>query len=469
MTKSKQDKYIDLNQFVHKNDKISWADNIGAIVEFFYNGERHELEILENVKKDYFKIRVDDTILDKAHITKITKLMFDNMFYKPDYLYSVGDIVNELLILERCTKERNTSQGSGVVNAKSYKVKCIKDEYEFISDEYNLRCGHGCPVCSNTIVVKGINDVATTDPDLTVLFADIEDAYKYSRSSETRVKVACPYCGHIKNMRVAELSKYGYVTCDKCSDGISYPNKFAHELFNQLENQYLYYEYEYSPDWAGEFRYDNYIKLKDGEEIIVEMDGGYHYVKSNKVICVNDTEKNRLCAEHGIEMIRIDCNYAKTHERYQYVKSNAIDSLSSYFDLTNVDWDKCNEIGISNYLFEVVEYYRNNPKLGLDDIAKHFKISMGTMYSYLHIGEELGLCTYVRADSNRIKNSKPVSIMDLDGNLIGIYKSAKVIEELFPEKGFKHRSIRKYATNGRPYKGYMFKFVSFEEYQKFDC
>ena len=47
MAKAKQDKYIDLDQFPHDNNgKISWKDSVGIVVEFFYNGERHELEVL---------------------------------------------------------------------------------------------------------------------------------------------------------------------------------------------------------------------------------------------------------------------------------------------------------------------------------------------------------------------------------------------------------------------------------------
>lgn len=467
--KAKQDKYIDLTQFPH-NDKgqISWKNSVGTVAEFFYNGERHELEILDRINKDYLEIRVDDVVIDKAHTSKITGLMFDNVFYKPDYFYKIGDVVNGLLIVAQTSIKRKTTKGTGKVNAKAYNVKCTKDGYEFVNEEWNLKNGHGCPVCSSKIVVKGINDIATTDPNLIALFSNVKDAYKYTRSSMECILVKCPYCGFEKKMTISELTNCGYVTCDKCSDGISYPNKFAHELFNQINSQYEEYQFEYSPDWAGRYRYDNYIKLSDGTKFIVEMDGGFHYLNRNKELHVHDAEKDALCKEHGIKVIRIDCNYIKTHRRYEHVKQNIINGLSDYFDLSCVDWDKCNDAGISNFLFEVIEYYNNNQKLGLDDIAKHFGISTATMYSYMYIGEDLGLCTYVRADSNRIKNSKPVSMFDVDGGLIGIFKSAKRIEEAFPEKNFKHRSIRESIHKGVPYKGYVFKFATFEEYQAFD-
>lgn len=223
--KAKQDKYIDLNQFVHKNGKISWDDNIGKTVEFFYNGERHELEILERINKDYFKIKVDDIVFEKAHTTKITKLTFDRVFYKPSYLYDVGDIVNDIRIIEQIVLKRHNG-----CRSKGYKCECLIDGHVFNREEYEINKGTGCPVCSNLVIVKGINDVATTDPDILQFFVNKEDAYNYSRCSDVLVEVRCPYCGHCKNMRMSELSKYGYVTCDKCADGISYPNKFAHEL-----------------------------------------------------------------------------------------------------------------------------------------------------------------------------------------------------------------------------------------------
>lgn len=467
--KAKQNKYIDLNQFPHnQQNKIMWKDCIGLTVEFYYNDKPHKIKILERINKDYFKITLDDIIIDKAHTSKIAGLMFDNLLYEPDYFYKVGEVINKSLeIIKQCQIQRRTSSGKTLVNCKGYVCRCLKDGYEFTIEEFELKNGRGCPVCVNRIIVKGINDIGTTDPNLTLLFVDENDAYCHSRSSDDRVEVKCPYCGTIKTMRIAELSKYGYVTCEKCSDGVSYPNKFAHELFKQLESQYTNYQSEYSPAWAGMLRYDNYIELLDGKKIIVEMDGGYHYAKHYDYLTKNDMYKNKLAEEHGISMIRINCNYLKVGQRYNMVKTNLFEALKGIFDLSNVNWDKCNECGISNKLIEVLNYYQNNPKLGLREIARDCKISMPTLYEYLYTGEELGLCNYVRADSNRIKNSKPIAMYDLNMNLIGIYKSGKQIAELFPELKFNHRQIRNSATNNKPYKNYIFRFATYEEYQQF--
>ena len=345
--------------------------------------------------------------------------------------------------------------------------KCLIDDYEFQTSEYDLKSGHGCPVCANHVIIKGINDIATTSPELVCFFKNIEDAYTHSENSSEKVKVVCPFCMSEKYMYISELNKYGRVTCDKCCDGISYPNKFAHELFSQLSNQYIKYDYEFSPEWAGKLRYDNHIILLDGKELLIEMDGAFHYLKSNSYVINNDELKNNLADSHNMKMIRINCNYDKTGNRFNYIKNNIIESLSDYFDLSLVDWDKCNSIGISNYLFEVIDYYNKNTKIDLHTISDHFKISMETLYNYLYVGENLGICKYIRNDPNRIKNSKPVAMYDLNNNLIGIFKSAKIIEETFPEFNFNHRCIRKSITDGKIYKNHIFSFVTYKDYQAY--
>ena len=468
--KAKQNKYIDLNQFPHNQQgKIAWNNCVGLTVEFYYNDKSHKIKILERINKDYFKITLDDIIIEKAHTSKITGLMFDNFLYEPDYFYNVGEIVNDTLkVVSQCQIQKKTTKGNGVVNCKGYLCCCLKDGYQFTIMETYLKNGHGCPVCANRVIIKGINDIGTTNPELVPLFVDENDAYCHSKSSDSRVKVKCPYCGALKIMRIAELTKYGYVTCEKCSDGVSYPNKFAHELFKQLEKQYKNYQSEYSPDWAGMLRYDNYIELLNEKRIIVEMDGGYHYAKHYDYLAKNDAFKNKLAEEHGITIIRINCNYLKVGQRYSMVKTNLFEALKDIFDLSNVNWDKCNKCGISSKLIEVLNYYKNNPKLGLHEIAKDCKISVPTLYEYLYTGEEFGLCQYIRNDKNRIKNSKPIAMYDLQNNLIGIYKSGKQISELFTELNFNHRQIRKHATDNKPYKNYIFRFATYEEYQQFN-
>lgn len=162
------------------------------------------------------------------------------------YRYGVGDIVNDVEILKQIKMRHSKSDE---YFQKAYECRCLKDDYVFVIAECDLNRGRRCPLCSNKIVVKGVNDIATTNPEMIEYLKSEEDAYKYTSQSNKEIDVKCPICGFEKRMPIYSLYNNGF-SCDICSDGISYSNKFARELFRQLSNQYLEYEYEYSPDWA---------------------------------------------------------------------------------------------------------------------------------------------------------------------------------------------------------------------------
>ena len=458
-------KYIDLNQFPHnKNGKISWKDSVGTVASFLFDKNIHQIKILDYMDCRRIKIEIDDNFIKIVQSGDIVNLCFEKLFYQPTYYYNVGDVVNNAEILEQ-TKIKHTK--SEKYFQKAYKCRCLKDGNLFVISECDINRGRGCPLCASKIVIKGINDIATTNPEIIKYFENKEDIYKYTFQSSKKVDVKCPVCGFKKKMSICSLCNNGF-SCDVCSDGISYPNKFAHELFRQLSNQYLEYEYEYeySPDWVGDYRYDNYIKIFDDKEIIVEMDGAYHYI--DKWGNNHDKEKDKLAELHNINIIRIDCNYKKVAERFEYIKNNVVDALKDYFDLSLVDWDKCDLYAVSSIIIEVAKYYNDNQRASNADIAKHFNISMDTLRSYLRIGKRLGLCSYIRNNPNKLNMSKPIAVYDKDNNIIGIYSSAKQLEKSLLELKLYKSSVFRAAKSNKPYKGYLFKFVTHEEYRSFN-
>ena len=150
-----------------------------------------------------------------------------------------------------------------------------------------------------------------------------------------------------------------------------------------------------------------------------------------------------------------------------FIKENIINKLSDYFDLSKIDWDKCDAAGISRTMYEVINFYNANENFSLDYIANYFKIGNGLLHRFLREGEKLGLCTYIRNDPKRKKNSRPIAMYDEFGSFIGIFKSAKYIVEEFPEKDFYRSSVTAYCKNGKQYKGYIFKYVTYEEYYEY--
>ena len=459
-----KDKYIDFGQFpLNKNGNISWKNSIGVVADFYYYGEKHTLKILGcgNPTNEFITFQVDDMPPETARTQKIKYLFFDSLFYKPNYLYNVGDVVNGVVILEQLyLKRTKNSMGKG----KFYRCQCLVDGYEYIVAEIELKNGRKCPKCIGAVLIVGHNDLATTDPDVIKYLFDKEDRYKYTRGSQKRIWVICPICKHKKLMTVTDLVHRGF-SCPRCSDGLSYPNKFAFDVFMQIREQYQEYITEYSPDWIKPKKYDHYILFKDGREIIVEMDGGFHNERQGKYAAKYDKYKDVLATEHGVDVVRIDCSYGKITKRFDCIKTEFIKNLNQYFDLSNVDWDSANKTGISSRLVEVVNYYNENPFMSNQQIADKFHMNVVTIRHYLTVGENLGLCQYIRVDPNRCKNSTPLILCDSNGDMIGVYVSSRHMAECMKDKNFRASSIRTYSRNGVPYKGYTIQQITWEEYE----
>ena len=62
-----------------------------------------------------------------------------------------------------------------------------------------------------------------------------------SIKSAKKIDFICPDCGSILNKSIQEVTNKG-LNCDKCSDNISYPNKFSRALLAMLYVKNIDYE-----------------------------------------------------------------------------------------------------------------------------------------------------------------------------------------------------------------------------------
>ena len=77
--------------------------------------------------------------------------------------------------------------------------KCHKCSYGWEAKIYNRANGKGCPCCANRVVVPGINDLATTDPDLAKEWHPTLNALtptEVTRGQSKKVYWLCPKCGN---------------------------------------------------------------------------------------------------------------------------------------------------------------------------------------------------------------------------------------------------------------------------------
>lgn len=323
--------------------------------------------------------------------------------------------------------------------------------------------GHGCPFCGGRALLVGFNDVWTTAPEVAKMLVDPEDGYKHTRNSSEKVYFQCPNCGDICFKRMSNVYYQG-LCCQKCSDGISYPNKFIRSFLNQLPICNI--DYEYSPDWAKPYFYDDYFEY-NGIKYLVEADGEQHY--KNKIFfgktleerLIIDNNKTNLAAENGLILIRIDCS----ESTMEYVQNSICNSIfNDIFDLQGVDWGLCDATSRKNIIKEVSLAYENTTK-DMTKLSEMFGLTKNTICSYLKVGYKCGWCSYTVEQSKRfsgLKNIKPFVIVDNEENVThyfnGTNKDLVLLGNLFNDE-FLNKCIKNSCRTHKSYRGINFRYA----------
>ena len=302
---------------------------------------------------------------------------------------------------EQFFQELNSLE-SGIKALGEYKGSRILMPFEckyghiWTSAPHDILEGYGCPYCSGQSVLRGYNDLWTTNPDVAKMLADPNVGYEISRGSNREVEWICPNCGKHKISSTKQVINFG-LACNRCSDKISYPNKFIRELLFQIYGNN--FTPEWSPEWIGRHKYDAYFE-KNGIGYAVEMDGGIGHGNIDFITRKKDVNgisrdiiKDKLASEHNIIVIRIDCNYKYVHERFEYIKNSIINSkLSQVLDLDCVDWGLCNRNSLRSYHREAARQYDSGVKIR--EIADNLCVSYSTIYNWLKSMAKEGLCSY---------------------------------------------------------------------------
>lgn len=301
--------------------------------------------------------------------------------------------------------------------------KCIKG-HTFNAQPNNIFHGQTCPYCSNKKILKGFNDIDTLRPDIAELFVNENDKYENGISSSKRVWFKCPNCGDKSLKIIKNIVNRGY-SCSKCSDGISYPNKFIRCL---LEQYNLECDFEWQPKWLKPYYYDAHFVLND-KHYVVEMDGGLGHgnkdFKGGKSTTKTDEFKDNIAHNHNVIVIRINCNYSYDIDRFEYIKNNIIKSeLSDILDLSICDFNKCNNFALSSFIIKAAKLY--NEGKSSQEIQKVLKCSISTVYNWLRIATQNGLCNYLKEtmiDRSRNSIRKKVDKYTIDGQYLETYDS----------------------------------------------
>lgn len=251
------------------------------------------------------------------------------------------------------------------------------------------RKNYNCPYCTSHKVLRGFNDLWTTRPDVACLLKNPEDGYTITEHSNKKLCFRCPQCFTEEYKCVNLVTSHNF-HCHFCSDGISYAEKFVKSLLTQLN---IIYTRDNTFIWSGQKRYDFYIP---DSSLIIETHGSQHYEQSKTFSRTlneekeNDIYKKDLALSNGVKhYVELDCRVSDM----LYIKNSIENSkLATLFDLSCVDWIKCNNDTFTSNIILACNLF--NDKKSIDNIAELINVTRQTVVSYLKKGTECGICNY---------------------------------------------------------------------------
>lgn len=341
----------------------------------------------------------------------------------------MGKTLTHEIFIERFKQLDSNINILGYYINQNTKIDC-QCEYGHIwsSLPHNILKGSGCPYCAGKKILIGFNDLWTTRPDVAKMLNNPDDGYRYTYGSSKKVYFVCPDCNTILTKKVAAVSLMG-LHCDCCSDGISYPNKFARALLSELPIDTV--NYEWQPDWAKPYLYDNYFEYNN-KQYILEMDGGlghgcytYNSQDIDEIGIKRDAIKDDLAKANGIHVIRIDCNYGFNYNRFEYIKNNILNSeLDKIVDLSKINWSLCHKQALTSLVVKTATLY--NEGYAVSEISQFLGHVSGTITRWLKQAKLAGLCDYNKDETKRRSIqliSYRVNQYTLDGKFVASYSS----------------------------------------------
>lgn len=463
-----------------KKGKLNWDKLSGHNVRFEYNDIVGVMKIISYDKQNRkLKILYKDKIYETYQSSFLKEQISCAIGIKANgFRYSIGENIvdnnHDITILDRVSLTNKR---------RKYKYRCnICGNIDWCHEQTINNGKYICNVCSNQKLVEGINDIPTTDSWMIPYFqGGYSEAKQYMSNSKATIYPICPDCSQIKKKKMAiyTIKRTKSIGCI-CGDGVSYPNKFMYSLLTQLN---INFESEYSPDWISPKRYDFYVPSLN---LIIEMDGGLGHGKKvykNSNTSLNesleiDFYKDNMASKHNLDVIRIECDKSE----FDYIVHKIKESLNNYFDLSEINWERCESYALSNRVKFVCEEYEKYKPILTSELADILHMNRGVVNKYLQKGSMLGWTDYdkkqmAKAGLEKSKSymkatySKTVYVYDTNGKFIIEYPSLHDVQaNSISDFGFflSYKVVSK-CCNGKlnSYKGLIFTYE--KEKINLDC
>ncbi len=370
-------------------------------------------------------------------------------------------------------------------NSAGYSIPFMYDnvcgEIQIIGYDNGNKCGYSNPHIiimienyvqqplriSTSVIRNGLlynlvgSKIINSDKDMVKYLVNKSDAYTVAYGSKKLIKMKCPICGTIYDKMPNTVHTYGF-SCSVCGDGYSVPNKLMRNILTQLQIDFIPEVNKKHFSWIGKYKYDFYVLIND-ENILIEMDGGYHKWQHDI-----DKIKSDLAIRNHFKLIRIDCDY--NGNPLIYIKNNLINSeLNNILNLSMVDWGQCriamvdSEVRYACQLWEEEAY-------GTTEIANAIGKDRHTVVSYLRRGFDIGLCPSFSNKESIFRGNNPYIMVLRKGNSVGVFRHVHqlcdVSIDLFGEK-FHLSSVRACYDKKQKYKGFNIRRITREEYLQY--
>jgi very-short-patch-repair endonuclease/predicted nucleic acid-binding Zn-ribbon protein len=432
---------------------VDWDESVGFKIPFVHPSVNGELEVL-SVDSKLIELKFGENThkfykenLKNGIISPVIGLDRQRM----DYRHKVGDILNGLEVLEKTRGKRN--------NEKSYKVKCVKCDYEYEKTQNDIE-RFGCPICTGRKVLEDVNSAYKLRPDL-IKYVDEKVLKSHTVNSNKEIVATCPDCGAEKITSMYQLSTNTF-SCNVCADSVSSGEKVMIGILENLNIDFIKEVSKRDFQWInGLYRYDFYLpKFK----LFLEIDGEFHkraiYSEYNETK-IRDDIKDKLCADNGYKLIRITCNGYNFNQLKDVI---TLSDLKNYIDFSNVDWNYVLRKMETTKIRTVCEFYMKNKSTNVD-IGNIFNLNRITVSRFLDIGSKI----YDWCDYDKLKSHFnyfdsliiPVAQFDKDKNFITCHKNINRLKDILNHNS----NITRIRQN--PEKlvmGYHWKLMTEEEY-----
>lgn len=443
--------------------RIDWMKSVGLKVKFIYDDLNGEIKIVDynngkiNVLYNNSKYWIGTYEFAKGEISYIIGIKNFKSPFKVGKIYSKKNNNGKVKIINVGRKN----------NSRSVIYKCLDCGEISEIEDYHAKNGFYCAVCTNKRIIKGINDLETTNPEFLKYVTNIEDARRLSIGSKKKVPCKCPFCGYKKMISFDALHRQGF-GCNRCSDGLSYPSKFITALLSQLD---ITFKTEYKDQWTDNRRYDYFIK---DYKLIIEIHGLQHYEggfdraggKNLSEEYENDKYKQKLAYQNGYNdsnYIVLDCRMSNV----DYIKNSVMNSkLPQIFNFneSDIDWIFCDKCANNSRIIDICKMWNSGLYNNTEGIAQKLGLCRSTVIKSLNKGKQLNMTDYdgqnellVTLQQNSENNKRKVCQYDKYGNLIKIWDSITEVSNILKSNssGIVNCCRGRLETSG----GYIWRYV----------